>query len=43
MQVWDVPIFGVPFFEQKISFGVSFLVKSHVVINLGCHFKQITL
>ena len=28
-------IFGVPFFEQKINFGVSFLVKSQEVINFG--------
>ena len=28
MQVRDVAIFVVPFFEQKINFEVSFLVKS---------------
>ena len=28
-------IFGVPFFEQKIDFGVSLLVKSREVMNLG--------
>ena len=28
-------IFGVPFFEQKINFGVSFLVKSQDVIKFG--------
>ena len=38
MQVWDVPFFGVPFFEQKINFGLSFLVKSQVVINYGMSF-----
>ena len=38
MQVRDVPFFGVPFFEQKINFGVSFLVKSQVVINFGVSF-----
>ena len=43
MQVRDVPFFGVPFFEQKINFGESFLVKSQVVINFGCHFRKITL
>ena len=31
-------IFGVPFFEQKINLGVSFLVKSQVVINSGVSF-----
>ena len=30
--------FGVPFFEQKINFGVSFLVKSQVVINFWVSF-----
>ena len=30
-----MPFFGVPFFEQKINFGVLFLVKSQVVINFG--------
>ena len=38
MQVRDVPFFGVPFFEQNINFGVSFLVKSHLVINFGVSF-----
>ena len=38
MQVRDVPFFGVPFFEQKINFGVSLLVKSQVVINFGVSF-----
>ena len=38
MQVWGVPFFGVPFFEQKINFGVSYLVKSQVVINFGLSF-----
>ena len=36
-----MPFFGVPFFEQKINFGVSFLVKSQVVITLGSHFGKI--
>ena len=36
--VRDVPVFGVPFFEKKISFGVSFLVKSQVVMNFGVSF-----
>ena len=31
-------IFGVPFFEQKVNFGVSFLLKSLVVINFGVSF-----
>ena len=31
-------IFGVPFFEQKINFGVSFLVKSQVVISFRVSF-----
>ena len=35
MLAWDVPIFGVPFFEEKINFGVSILVKSQVVIHFG--------
>ena len=30
-----MPFFGVPFFAQKINFGVSFLVKSQLVINFG--------
>ena len=30
--------FGMSFFEQKINFGVSFLVKSQVVINFGVSF-----
>ena len=38
MRVWDVPFFGVSFFEQEINFGVSFLVKSQVVINFGVSF-----
>ena len=38
MQVRDVPLFGVPFYEQKINFGVSLFVKSHVVINFGVSF-----
>ena len=33
MQVRDVPLFEVPFFE-----GVPFLVKSQVVINYGMSF-----
>ena len=33
-----MPFFGVPFFEQKINFRVSLLVKSQVVINLGVSF-----
>ena len=46
MKVRDVPFFGVPFFQLKINFGVSFLVKSQVVIKLGvswCHFRKITI
>ena len=31
-------IFGVPFFKQQINFGVSFLVKSQLVINFGVSF-----
>ena len=38
VQVRDVPFFGVPFFEQKINFRVSFLVKSQVVINFWVSF-----
>ena len=38
MQVRDVPFFGVPFFEQKINFEASFLVKSQVVIHFGVSF-----
>ena len=38
IQAWDLPFFGVLFFEQKINFGVSFLVKSQVVINFGAPF-----
>ena len=33
-----MPFFGVPFFEQKINFGVSFLLKSQVVINFEVSF-----
>ena len=33
-------IFRVPFFAQKINFGVSFVVKSQVVINLGVTFLK---
>ena len=38
MQIRDVQFFGVPFFEQKISFEVSLLVNSQVVINFGVSF-----
>ena len=38
MRVRDVPFFGVSFFEQEINFGVSFLVKSQVVMNFGMSF-----
>ena len=38
MKVRDVPFFEVPFFHQKINFGVSFLVRSQVVINFGMSF-----
>ena len=38
MQVRGVPFFGVPFFAQKMNFGVSLLVKSQVVINFGVSF-----
>ena len=33
-----MPFFGVLFFEQKINFQVSLLVKSQVVINFGVSF-----
>ena len=33
-----MPFFGVPFFEQKINFGVSLWLKSKVVINSGMSF-----
>ena len=33
-----MPFFGVPFFEWKINFGVSFLAKSQVFINFGVSF-----
>ena len=33
-------IFWSAFFQLKINFGVSFLVKSQVVINLGVSFKK---
>ena len=36
--IYHVPFFGVPFFQLKINFGVSFLVKSQVVINFGVSF-----
>ena len=38
MKVRDGPFFGMSFFEQKINFGVSFLVKSQVAINFGMSF-----
>ena len=38
MLVRDVPLFGVPFFDRKVSFGVSFLAKSQQVINFGVSF-----
>ena len=38
MLVRDVQFFGVSYFEQKINFGVSYLVKSQVVINFGMSF-----
>ena len=38
MWVRDVQFFGMSFLEQKINFGVSFLVKSQVVINFGVSF-----
>ena len=37
-----MPLFEVPFFEQKINFGVSLLVKSQVVINFGVSFCKNT-
>ena len=40
MLVRDVPFFGVPFFEQKIKFGVSILVQSQEVINFGVLFQK---
>ena len=36
MKVRDVPFFGCLF--QEINFGVSFLVRSQVVINFGVSF-----
>ena len=33
-----MPFFGMPFFQLKINFEVSFLVKSQVVIKLGVSF-----
>ena len=33
-----MPFFRVPFFEQKINFGVSFLVKSQVIITFEVSF-----
>ena len=36
-------IFRVPFFEQIMNFGVSFLLKSQVVMNFGVSLKKITL
>ena len=33
-----MPVFGLPCFEQKINFGVSFLVKSQVVMNFEVSF-----
>ena len=33
-----MPFLGVPFFEEKVNFGVSFLVKSQVFINVGVSF-----
>ena len=35
-----MPLFGLPFFEQKINFEVSFLVKSQVFINFGVSFYK---
>ena len=35
-----MPFFGVPFVEQKIKFGVSFLVKSQVGINFRVSFQK---
>ena len=35
-----MPFFGVPFFEQKINFGASFLIKSQVVIDFGVSFLK---
>ena len=40
MLVRDLPFFGVPVFEKKINFGVSFLIKSQVVINFGVSFQK---
>ena len=41
MLVRDVQFLGClgAFFEQKVNFGVSFLVKSQVVINFGLPFN----
>ena len=38
MLVLDVPVFGIPFFEQTTNFGVLFLVRLEVVINFGVSF-----
>ena len=40
MQVRDLPFLGVPFFEQKINFWVSLLVKSKVVRNFAVSFLK---
>ena len=40
MLVRDVPFLGVPFFQQKINFGVSLLGKSQVVINFKVSFTK---
>ena len=34
-----MPFLGVPFFEQEINLGVSFMVRLQVVINLGVSFS----
>ena len=36
--VRDMPFLGCLFFEQKINFGISSLVKSQVIINFGVKF-----
>ena len=40
MLIQDVPFFEVPLFEQRINFGVSFLVESQVVINFRVSFLK---
>ena len=43
MLVQDVPVFGVPFFEQSLDCSVPFLVTSQAVIGFGVSFRKVTL